>query len=363
VRIAEDTARRRAEARGGGGSRAALLATFLAVALAGSACTASAFERTGPRARIDPAPPRVVKVPVVESTSSAAVLTTSTPKVPTIVSAVSSETTSPVVFSAERAMVHVRHLADDIGVRPAGSRQEREAADYVVAQLKLLGYEPRIEEFTLPNKRLSRNVIARKPGSSARVVVLGAHLDSKPPAPGANDAATGVGALLAMASALSSVPTTATIEFAFFGAEEIIGADVTQHHHGSRHRVATLSTADKQSIAGMISLDVIARGNELYARSMKRGPQTLVNDLLAFSHDRLPMTFKLDPAKTGMSDHEPYELAGIPAVWVESLPDPDYHKPTDVGSHIDVRRLQSVGQLVLDYVVSRTAEDLARLRR
>ena len=68
-------------------------------------------------------------------------------------------------------------------------------------------------------------MIARKAGASTRVLVLGAHLDSKPPAPGANDAATGVGALLAMAEVLADTADDATVEFAFFGSEEIFGAD------------------------------------------------------------------------------------------------------------------------------------------
>ena len=260
-------------------------------------------------------------------------------------------------------MTHVRYLADRIGVRLAGSDAEKRAADYVVGQLESLGYQPRVETFPLPNGKTSRNVIAEKPGSSRRALVLGAHLDSKPPSPGANDDASGVGALLAMASALAGEETAATVQFAFFGAEEITGSDVNEHHLGSRYRVSKTATAEKARISGMISLDVIGHGDRLYARTLNKGPQSLAQDMIAYSRLRVPLTYRRDPAKTGQSDHEAYELARLPAVWIESLPDPAYHKTTDTGAHIQVARLQQVGQLVLDYVASRTDTTLAALRK
>lgn len=274
-----------------------------------------------------------------------------------------SSTGATLPFSAERAMVHVRYLADTLGVRQAGSAAERKAADYVFEQLTAMGYGPRTEGFGLPNGKRSQNVIALKQGATEEVLVVGAHLDSKPPSPGANDDATGVGALLEIARELADRTGGPTVEFAFFGSEEIIGADVTQHHFGSRHRVASMTQEERDRVAGMISLDMLGVGNTLYTRSMKRAPQTLVAELLAFSTSRVPMRFKLDPAKTGMSDHEPYERAGIPALWIESLPDPDYHTADDVSSHVSVERLQRVGQMVSDFVASRSAEGLAALRR
>ena len=341
--------------------RFATLAVSLSLAVALVCAGCSPAERaTTPRRRLDADAPHQSKVPSGESgTATSAVAARTAARLPVSEPA----TSSSLPFSVERAMVHVRRLADEIGVRTAGSQGEKAAADYVAQQLQALGYQPRVEEFDLPNGRRSRNVIAQKPGASPYVLVLGAHLDSKPPSPGANDDATGVGAILAIAEALKRVNVVPTVEFDFFGSEEIIGADRTQHHFGSRHRVASLTNAEKERIAGMMSLDLLGVGDKLYARTMKRGPQTLASDLLAFSRSRLPMTFKLDPAATGMSDHEPFELAGLPALWIESLPDDAYHTPKDVGSHISVDRFARVGTLVSDYIASRGAEDLAKLRR
>ena len=41
-----------------------------------------------------------------------------------------------------------------------------------------MGLEPRVEKFGLPNGRTSRNIIVVIPGSDARRVVVGAHMDS-----------------------------------------------------------------------------------------------------------------------------------------------------------------------------------------
>jgi hypothetical protein len=266
-------------------------------------------------------------------------------------------------FSSTLAMRHVRYLADTIGVRQAGSSAEKRAADYITGQLSALGYEPRIETFQLPNGKTSRNVVAEKQGASTWAFTLGAHVDSKVPSPGANDNASGCGALLAMAAALADSPARASVQFVFFGSEEMIGSDPDVHHLGSRFRVSRMTAAEKAQTAGMLSVDMIGRGDELYIRNMHRGSQALVSDFQAYARSRLPLTYKKDPGASGWSDHEAYELAGVPVGWIESLPDSKYHTTGDVGSRVQASRLQHVGQLILSYVWSLSDADLAELRR
>jgi hypothetical protein len=118
-----------------------------------------------------------------------------------------------------------RVLADtkaivDFGVRKGGSKAEKRAFDYILARLREMGYEPKVESFELPDGRTSRNIIAMAPGSDPRVVSVGAHIDSKPPAPGANDSAVACGLLLEYARLLKDNPAVPTVELDFFGAEE-----------------------------------------------------------------------------------------------------------------------------------------------
>src|SRR5207244_654199 len=62
---------------------------------------------------------------------------------------------------------------------------------------------------TVTEQRTSVNVIGIKPGTTApaEVVVIGAHLDSVPLSPGANDNASGVATVLEVARLLAEVPT------------------------------------------------------------------------------------------------------------------------------------------------------------
>jgi len=54
------------------------------------------------------------------------------------------------VPSGQRALQHVRHLAETIGSRPAGTPQERDAADYIEAQFRSFGYSVTRQGFSFP---------------------------------------------------------------------------------------------------------------------------------------------------------------------------------------------------------------------
>jgi Zn-dependent M28 family amino/carboxypeptidase len=164
-----------------------------------------------------------------------------------------------------------------------------------------------------------------------------------------------------IAQLLSESDPYATIEFVFFGAEERIDGDPDHHHYGSRARVAAMSTQERTDTAGMISVDMIGYGPAFHVRTMKRGPQTLSAELLSYATDRgIACTFRIDPGATGWSDHEAYELAGIPAAWVEWRDDPTYHTVGDTASHVRVDKVDTAGELVWGYV---TGLDQARVEK
>jgi len=50
-------------------------------------------------------------------------------------------------FDQQRALTHVRQLAESIGPRPAGSEGEARAADYIKSQLSGYGYDVRLQPF------------------------------------------------------------------------------------------------------------------------------------------------------------------------------------------------------------------------
>ncbi len=266
-------------------------------------------------------------------------------------------------FDASRALAHAAAIAS-LGPRPGGSGAERRAADYIEAELRKMGFEPVVEDVPLPNGTMSRNVIATLPGaSSRRVVVLGAHFDTKPGSPGANDNASGVGVVLELARQLRANPPAGTIRFVFFGSEEFLaGVKGDAHHQGSRHDAASLSAAERANTAAVISVDMVGYGTDFHARTMLRGPQLASDALRDYAKSQgIRLGFEKDLGRTGWSDHEPYELLGIPAVWLQWHEDPTYHTPRDVAGHLRRRPVDVTGRLLLGYLESLDAAALERL--
>ena len=106
-------------------------------------------------------------------------------------------------------------------------------------------------------------MIATPPGFDARDphLVVGAHLDTVPQAPGAEDNASGIGVLLATAEAIAGRRTRLPVVLVAFGAEEPRGSTDADHHYGSRAYVASLGPAQRRAVRGMISLDRVGVGS------------------------------------------------------------------------------------------------------
>src|SRR6185503_14031314 len=151
---------------------------------------------------------------------------------------------------------HVRALAGDIGVRSDDeyARVQRAAA-YIEGELRSLGYAVVSQEFSAAG-RTYRNLEATLAGTTRRqeVVVLGAHYDTAEEAPGADDNASGVAAVLELARVFAGKPQARTVRFVLFPNEEppwFATADM-----GSRHYAAE-ARARKDEIVAMLSIESI----------------------------------------------------------------------------------------------------------
>src|SRR5688500_8201985 len=130
-------------------------------------------------------------------------------------------------FSRSLAMDHVRKLAGDIGVRVRASQGEIAGARYIARTFRDLGYRVSVQEFSVDDAR-SRNVIAWWPGARRYPIVLGAHMDTVPGSPGANDNASGVAVLLEMARLVRGTSHSGFLRFVAFSSEEY-GSDGRHH--------------------------------------------------------------------------------------------------------------------------------------
>ncbi len=100
-------------------------------------------------------------------------------------------------------------LAGTIGNRPIGTEANARARAYVVDQLRLFGYDVRVQEADARRPELGRtarvaNIIAVLPGKRREAIGLLSHYDSAPEAPGAADDGIGVAVSLETARVLAS---------------------------------------------------------------------------------------------------------------------------------------------------------------
>jgi hypothetical protein len=108
----------------------------------------------------------------------------------------------------------------------------------------------------LRQDRASQNVVLTVPGRSAETIVVGAHYDSVF-LPGASDNASGTALLLESAWRMLNVDNYYTIQYVFFGAEEM-------GLFGAQHFVRSLSDEEHENILFLINADVLLEGADLF---------------------------------------------------------------------------------------------------
>ena len=94
-----------------------------------------------------------------------------------------SSTAEPPQPDAERAFGHIRVLAEDVGIRPAGSEAERAAAAYIAEQFEAAGYVVAIEEFEATFSSASSSIAPAGEGPPLQALAMGASLSAEVTAP------------------------------------------------------------------------------------------------------------------------------------------------------------------------------------
>ena len=274
---------------------------------------------------------------------------------PTAVATPTPRATPRPAMNARAALRDIVHLASDIGPREATSDNFREAATFVEARFERLGYDVRRTKVPVPSgvswgtpvrRGTSLNVIA-EPNDfdpSEPHIVIGAHLDTVPVAPGAEDNASGIAVMLQLAAMVSQQPTALPVQFIAFGAEEPRGSGDALHHFGSRQHVADLSRSERRAIQAMVSLDRVGvrAGYVPICTATDRG--TRLRDAIRAAARRAEIPTRACTNFT--SDHWSYAKAGVPAVRLGSIPYAGYHSRGDVPSVVDRRQLDRVGRTV-----------------
>jgi aminopeptidase YwaD len=197
------------------------------------------------------------------------------------------------------------------GQRPAASAAERRAHRRVADAFDDAGLTVSRNPFTVPGKGGSRNVIGAlaRPGDCLFIVM--AHADTVPPSPGAEDNASGVGTLVALAPRVAALAPRCDTWLVATGAEERIytgqpdhlGASALVRRVRARGRAADLRWA--------LSLDEVGRGRAMWLRSpARRRFERRV--LEAAQRTGLSVRWVADEG-SGNSDHREFGLAGLTA--------------------------------------------------
>jgi len=265
------------------------------------------------------------------------------------------------VFSAARALRTIRALAGP-GPREAASAAYRDAAQLVADRFRALGYDVRLQRFDVLGGTVdgtpveagsSLNVIAEPAGFDPRAphVVVGGHLDSVPDSPGANDNASGVAAVLELARMAARSPRQIPVVFVAFGAEERRrqSPTATQPALGSETYVGRQPRARADALWGMLNLDMVGDGSPVEII----GTDDRMTRMAARAARRLDLPFLRRPSVPNRySDHVSFADAGVPAAFLHTGDQADWHEPTDVAAVINLADLRRVGRLAWEILSS-----------
>jgi aminopeptidase YwaD len=177
------------------------------------------------------------------------------------------------------------------------------------------GLRVTVQELAVPGHGRSRNVIGSLDAPADCLRIAMAHTDSAPPAPGANDNASGLGVLAVLATRLRGSDPPCDVWLVATGAEERV-------YTGSPDHLCALALARRARARGgrrrlqwALSIDEVGRDRPFWLRSPAARVRASVEGALlrAARRTRVPVSWVRDES-TGNSDHREFELLGLPGL-------------------------------------------------
>ena len=271
--------------------------------------------------------------------------------------------------------------SDEMGGRQTGTPGELLAAAYITERFSYIGLTPKGSEgnFTQtfsftpsanPHEQseftniqedgsvTGTNVIGYINNNAATTVIIGAHydhlgmggegsLDREKPAihNGADDNASGIAILLALADKLKNQSPTITQNnylFMAFSGEEM-------GLLGSNYFVKT-PTIDTKKVSYMINMDMVGRLNKEQTLAVYGvGTSSLFKQTL-FANNNQGLTINEHASGVGPSDHTSFYLADIPVLHFFTGQHADYHKPSDDPEKLNYEGMELISNYILNVV-------------
>jgi Zn-dependent M28 family amino/carboxypeptidase len=274
---------------------------------------------------------------------------------------------------AERLYEHVDRLAGLIGPRHLGKPQAWLATVRLIEnEFTSAGYVVEHQAYTVQDTTVA-NLVAEIPGSSKRqqILIVGAHYDTVPTTPGADDNASAVAILLELARTLRTVKPERTIRFVAFPCEE---PPYFHTHDMGSQAYARHCRQQGEQIIGMLCLEMLGyytddphsqalppgiprwlrwcfpqRGNFLAAVGNLASWRLLWNFRCGFKRSsRFPLfTIALPESihAIRLSDNSSFWDQGYPALMLTDtsfLRNPHYHFASDTPETLDYERMAEV---------------------
>ncbi len=261
----------------------------------------------------------------------------------------------------------VETLATKIGERnlPFHAQELERAAEFIDTSLRTAGYQPQSQWYRAAGAKC-RNVEVEIRGASRpqEIVLVGAHYDSAPDSPGADDNASGVAAMLALARHFATAKPRRTLRFVGFANEEPpyfwreeMGSLVYAKRSRERgeHIVAMLSleSVGVYSTApgsqhyplglGLLypsRADFVAFVGNVYSRPLVH--QAIASFRIAATLPSLGAALPNAIPGVGWSDHWAFWQQGYPGIEITDTAlfrNPLYHTPGDTPRRLDYDRL------------------------
>ena len=262
-------------------------------------------------------------------------------------------------FSGEKALITATKLSD-FGPRVTGTGANNEAGDWMVEQLRLLGWDVVIQPFTVEEGVDGRNIVAVRSHSQAGspVIMLATPYDTRlvadadaDPAnrqratPGANAGAAGAATLLELARTLDVEATGHTICLGFFDAEQNAGLPGWEAHLGSQIYVRSLpeSVPRCASPRFVVGLDAVGAEGQHFFQDEQGDP--------ALQDSLWQAAATLDYAEWFSKETRPFPLGSQSAFQAEKLTttslvgvdDPTRNTMQDTVDKLSAETLQRVG--------------------
>ncbi|MEQ9426144.1 MAG: M28 family peptidase [Cyclobacteriaceae bacterium] len=260
--------------------------------------------------------------------------------------------------------------------RKTGTIGNKLAREYLIDRFNEIGLQPFQKQFIhgFPideGKNLTGNVgyniVGFLPGSSDEVIVISAHYDhlgvkNGDTYFGCDDNASGVAALLSIASKLKGTVLDKTLIFVAFDAEEqgLLGA----------YSFVENPPISIERIKLNVNMDMVSKNkeNEIFASGTHHTPNLKV--FIKEVRDGYPIKIRLGHDRpdaaikdwTTSSDHAAFHKKGIPYLYFGVEDHGAYHQPTDTFDQTDFEFYLSTVQAITDIILKLDQKDLNQIK-